>query len=114
MIVRYRCRGGSPGNLIGVHIMSETKKVLKVKPPVTEAEKAARVAIKTSKFIEVAEKRAAKAIQAVKLIGNLTSANYVYTVEQGEKIVGAIQAELDALWDGFKTKKVKEKVVFKL
>lgn len=92
--------------------MSEAKKV--VKPPVSDAEKAKRNAEKATKFVDVAEKRVSKALQAVKLIGNLTSQNYVYTVEQGERIVGAIQEALDLVWDGFKNKKDKSKVVFKL
>lgn len=92
----------------------EATKITKVKSPVSDAQKAKRHETKAAKFIEVAEKRVVKAMRAIQLIGNLTGPNYVYTIEQGEKIVSTIQVELDALWDGFKTKKVKEKVSFKL
>lgn len=95
--------------------MAEAKKVIKeVKTPVSEAEKAKRSTEKAAKFVEVAQKRVAKAIQSIRLIGNLASPNYVYTPEQADKIVSAIQIELDTVYDAFKAKKTKEKVSFTL
>jgi hypothetical protein len=94
--------------------MAEPKKVIVVKPPVSDADKAKRAAEKAAKFVEVAQKRVAKAIQAVRLIGNLASPNYVYTPEQVDKIVGGLQAEVDTVYEAFKAKKSKEKVSFTL
>lgn len=94
--------------------MSEAKKVTAVKPPVSDADKAKRAQEKAEKFIEVAQKRVAKAIQSVRLIGNLASPNYVYTPQQVDKIVSGLQAEVDTVYEAFKAKKSKEKVSFKL
>jgi hypothetical protein len=94
--------------------MAETKKVTSVKTPVSDSEKAKRAAEKAAKFVEVAQKRVAKAIQAVRLIGNLASPNYVYTPEQVDKVIMGLQAEIDMLYEAFKAKKTKEKVSFKL
>lgn len=93
--------------------MAEAKKVA-VKPPVSDAEKAKRAQEKAAKFIEVAQKRVAKAIQAVRFINNLASPNYVYTQEQVDKIVNGLQAEVDTVYEAFKAKKGKEKVSFSL
>jgi len=93
--------------------MAESKK-LTVKAPVSDADKAKRAAEKASKFIEVAQKRVAKAIQSVRLIGNLASPNYVYTPEQVDKIISGLQAEVDTIYEDFKAKKSKEKVIFTL
>lgn len=95
--------------------MAEAKKVaVATKPPVSEAEKAKRHTEKAEKFVEVAQKRVAKAIQAVRLINNLASPNYVYTQEQVDKIVNSLQAEVDTVYEAFKAKKGKEKVSFTL
>ena len=93
--------------------MAESKKVT-VKAPVSDADKAKRAAEKASKFIEVAQKRVAKAIQSVRLIGNLASPNYLYTPEQVDKIIGGLQTEVDTVYEAFKAKKSKEKVSFTL
>lgn len=93
--------------------MAEAKKVA-VKAPVSDTEKATRAAAKAAKFVEVAQKRVAKAIQSVRLIGNLASPNYVYTTEQVDKIVSGLQVEVDTIYEAFKAKKSKEKVSFTL
>lgn len=96
--------------------MAEAKAVFKSKEKrvLTEAEKAAGVKAKGQKFVEMAQKRVGKALQSIKLIGNLASPNYVYNTEQADKIVNVLQLEIDTLYEAFKAKKGKEKVTFTL
>lgn len=91
--------------------MAEAKKV---KPTVSDAEKEKRRLEKAKKFSEMASKRVSKALQSIRLIGNLASPNYVYDIAQADKIVSALQTEIDTLYDAFKAKKGKEKVSFTL
>lgn len=93
--------------------MTETKKVA-VRPSITEAEKAKILAAKGAKFKEMADKRTAKAMQYIRMLGNLASPNYVYTQEQAAKIVDALQQEVDAVFEAFKARKSKDKVTFSL
>lgn len=69
---------------------------------------------KEEKFIELAQKRVGRAMVAIRLVGNLASPNYKYTKEQTDKIVSALQAELDAIYSGFTSIKGVEKVTFTL
>lgn len=91
--------------------MSEAKIVSK---PITAEESAAldKHMAKVHKFLELATKRTGKAIQAIRLIGNLASPNYAYATEHADKIVSALQTEIDAVYEAFKNKKLKEKVAF--
>jgi adenosylmethionine-8-amino-7-oxononanoate aminotransferase len=94
--------------------MAEAKKVATIKTPVSDTDKAKRAAEKASKFVEVVQKRVAKAIQSIRLIGNLASPNYVYTSEQVDKVISGLQTEVDSVYEAFKAKKSKEKVSFTL
>ena len=69
---------------------------------------------KAAKFKEIASKRVPKAMGAIRLIGNLASPNYSYTEEQAERVVSALQSEVDALWEKFKAPKGKVAVKFEL
>lgn len=51
-----------------------------------------------AKFVEIAQNRVRRAIDQLRLIGNLANkSNYDYTEEDARKIVKALQGELDAL-----------------
>jgi hypothetical protein len=53
---------------------------------------------KRAKFVELANKRVNKALDQLRLIGNLTNrAAYDFTEEDGKKIIKALQKELDGL-----------------
>ena len=53
---------------------------------------------KRGKFLELANRRVNKAIDQLRLVGNLTNrAAYEFTEEDGRKIVRALQREVDAL-----------------
>jgi ABC-type Fe3+-hydroxamate transport system substrate-binding protein len=53
---------------------------------------------KRAKFVELATKRVNKALDQLRLIGNLSNrAAYDFTEEDGRKIIKALQRELDAL-----------------
>jgi ABC-type Fe3+-hydroxamate transport system substrate-binding protein len=53
---------------------------------------------KRGKFVELANRRVNKAIDQLRLVGNLTNrAAYEFTEEDGRKIVKALQRELDSL-----------------
>lgn len=59
-----------------------------------ESDSAARD--KRAKFVELANKRVARALKDLSLIGNLANRrNYDYDEEQGKKIIRALQQELD-------------------
>lgn len=50
------------------------------------------------KFVELAQNRVRKAMEQLRLIGNLANkSNYDYTEEDARKIVKALQSELDSL-----------------
>lgn len=66
---------------------------------------------KQVKFEKLAEARVAKAIGAIKLIGNLAGPNYKYTDGHVGQIVEALGAEVEALRRCF-AKKEKAKPVF--
>lgn len=84
------------------------------KPEITQAEKNKKIEQKATKFREMAGKRTAKAMQAIRLLGNLASPNYVYSTEQVDKVISALQKEIDTVYEAFKAKKGKEKVTFQL
>lgn len=71
----------------------EQKKTL----PRTDAEKAA-------KFVELATKRAIRAVKTIRQLGNLTSSNYIYTQEQVDKLIGTLEAEVSQLEGKFQQK----------
>jgi ABC-type Fe3+-hydroxamate transport system substrate-binding protein len=70
---------------------------------------------KSTKFIELANKRVNRAIKDMQLIGNLANRqNYEFTEEQAKKIVKALQQELDALKQNFLTSGETSRNDFKL
>lgn len=70
---------------------------------------------KSTKFIELANKRVNRTIKDMQLIGNLANRqNYEFTEEQAKKIVKALQQELDALKQNFLTSGETSRNDFKL
>jgi uncharacterized protein YpuA (DUF1002 family) len=70
---------------------------------------------KRSNFVRLAEARVTKALKSIKVIGNLSNkANYDYTDQDINKIVNALQAEINVLKSRFKNKGNSEAVEFKL
>ena len=70
---------------------------------------------KRSNFIRLAESRVTKALKSIKVIGNLSNkANYEYTDQDINKIINALQAEINVLKSRFKNKGKSETVEFKL
>lgn len=59
---------------------------------------------KEDKFIELAQKRVGRAMVALRSIGGLAVRRSAYTVEQSDKIVSALQGELDAVYSAFTEK----------
>lgn len=60
--------------------------------------KAKRKTEQAAKFTSVANKRVPKAIKAITLIGNLANRRtYVYTAEQANKIIAALDESVKAL-----------------
>jgi uncharacterized protein YeeX (DUF496 family) len=57
---------------------------------------------KSSKFVELANKRVNKAMKDLQLIGNLSNRqNYDFSEEQARKIIKALQSEVDAVKQNF-------------
>ena len=53
---------------------------------------------KEAKFVELAEKRVNKALESLRLVGNLANkANYEYSTDDAKKIIAALQAELSTV-----------------
>jgi uncharacterized small protein (DUF1192 family) len=70
---------------------------------------------KRSNFIRLAEARVTKALKSIKVVGNLSNkANYEYTDQDINKIINALQAEINVLKSRFKNKGDSETVEFKL
>lgn len=63
------------------------------------------MSVKQDNFIRLAEARVTRAIEAIRVLGNLANrSNYEYDEEDVKKIVNTLQAELTALKAQFKTK----------
>ena len=57
---------------------------------------------RSSKFVELANKRVNRVIKDLQLVGNLANkSNYEYTEEQVKKILKALQQEVDSLKQSF-------------
>ena len=57
---------------------------------------------KSSKFVELANRRVNKAMKNLQLVGNLANRqNYEYSEEQARKIIKALQNELDTVKQSF-------------
>lgn len=67
------------------------------------------------RFVTLAEKRVARAIKDMRLIGNLSNrSNYTYSDEDVRKIVKALESELANMKKRFETRNEPEGVIFKL
>jgi len=67
------------------------------------------------RFVDLAEKRVARAIKDIRLIGNLSNrSNYTYTDDDVKKIVSALNNELANMKRRFETRNEPDEVVFKL
>ena len=70
---------------------------------------------KLIKFQELAEKRVNKAISTIRLVGNLSNINnYIYTVEQANRICSALDSEVRNMKAKFKSEMSKKSAKFKL
>ena len=52
---------------------------------------------KEQRFQRLATKRTQAALQKIRLLGNLSGSSYSYTLEQADRILGALRAEVDAV-----------------
>ena len=58
---------------------------------------------KRENFIRLAEGRVTRAIDSIRVIGNLSNrSNYEYTTEDSKRIIDALQSEINALKVQFK------------
>lgn len=63
------------------------------------------MSVKRENFIRLAEGRVTRAIDSIRVIGNLSNrSNYEYTEEDSKKIIDALQAEINGLKAQFKPK----------
>lgn len=70
---------------------------------------------KREKFVELAEKRVSRALQMIRLIGNLANrSNYDYTEEEQAKILAALEVEVKRVRGRFATETAKKVEKFKL
>jgi hypothetical protein len=70
---------------------------------------------KREKFVRLAEARVSKAMQAIRVIGNLSNkSNYDFSDEDIKKISRALNAEVDAMQARFKNADSKARPEFKL
>ncbi len=70
---------------------------------------------KREKFVRLAEARTAKAMQSIRVIGNLANkSNYDYTDDDVRKISKTLHAEVDAMVARFRNTDSKSRPVFKL
>ena len=70
---------------------------------------------KREKFIRLAEGRVTRAIDSIRVIGNLSNtSNYEYTEEDAKKIISVLQSEINDLKSQFVPKAKKINHNFKL
>lgn len=70
---------------------------------------------KHEKFVQLAEKRVTRALESIRIIGNLANkSNYSYKEEDIKQILSALKFELDNLKTKFTSKSSSEKFQFKL
>lgn len=81
----------------------------------TKAETMKRDAAKAAKFVELAEKRVTRSINAIRSISKLSNRNsYVYTDAQATRICEALKEEVQSVYEHFTAKKAVAKEGFKL
>ena len=67
------------------------------------------------RFVTLAEARTGKALQAIRLIGNLSNrSNYEYTERDVQRIVRALNSEIDEMRRRFRTDEQGNRPVFKI
>ena len=65
---------------------------------------------KRENFIRLAEGRVTRAIDSIRVIGNLSNrSNYEYTEDDSKKIIDALQGEINALKVQFKPRQTSNK-----
>jgi hypothetical protein len=70
---------------------------------------------KRHKFVQIAEKRTSNALQAIRIIGNLSNkSNYEYTETDIRRITKALEQEIKDLRTRFETSGAKSRPEFKL
>ena len=70
---------------------------------------------KREKFVVLAEARVSRAMQSIRVVGNLSNRNnYEYTDEDIRKIVKALTAEVEAMHARFRSTDAKARPEFKL
>jgi hypothetical protein len=70
---------------------------------------------KRDKFVRLAEARVSKALQSIRLIGNLTNRSaYEYTEEDVKKIVKALNSEVESMAARFRQTEGRARPEFKL
>lgn len=70
---------------------------------------------KRENFVRLAEARVSRAMQAIRLIGNLTNRSaYEYSDEDVRKIVKALNSEIEAIQARFRSSDSKARPEFKL
>jgi len=73
------------------------------------------MSIKRENFVRLAESRVSRAIDAIRIIGNLSNkSNYDYDSEDVQMIIKTLRAELNKLNEQFESKLGKSKQQFKL
>lgn len=73
------------------------------------------MADKHQKFVELAEKRVNRAIDDLRLVGNLSNRhNYSFTDEEAQKIIAALEAEVKLLKKRFSADNVDARPRFTL
>lgn len=71
--------------------------------------------MKREKFVLLAEKRVNNAINAIRVVGNLSNSNlYEYSEKDVAKIIHALKSELDNVHAKFKSGGTKGRDTFKL
>jgi hypothetical protein len=70
---------------------------------------------KREKFVRLAESRVSKAMQAIRVVGNLSNrSNYVFSDDDIKKITRALNAEVEAMTARFRNTDAKSRPEFKL
>ena len=71
--------------------------------------------LKREKFVDLAEARVSRALQSIRVIGNLSNrSTYEYTDEDVRRIMKALSTELEAMHARFRAPDVKARPEFKL
>lgn len=54
-----------------------------------------KVNVKRDRFLRLAEKRVDRAVDAIRLVGNLSDpGNYEYSADEAKRVIGALESEL--------------------